>query len=219
MKIGIIGAGNIGGALARRCTGLGHEVAIANSRGADTLGEVAQQTGATAVTAEEAPREAKLVIVTIPMKNVTSLPRDLLSSLGGTVVVDTCNYYPRQRDGLIGEIEDGMPESRWVEAQIGHPVIKVFNNIFAEHLITHGLPAGSQGRIALPVAGDDDDTKGIVRDLVEDLGFDAVDAGSLDDSWRQQPGTPVYGTDLDREGVERALADASAERPAEFRAD
>jgi predicted dinucleotide-binding enzyme len=132
------------------------------------------------------------------------------------IVVDTCNYYPRQRDGRIDAIEDGVPESRWVAQQIGHAVIKAFNNIYAAHLMENGLPEGSAERIALPVCGDDARGKAAVMDLVEELGFDAVDAGTIDESWRQQPGTPVYAADFDRDGVERALAGAPSERPEEF---
>ena len=219
MRIGIIGAGNIGGALVRRFTELGHEVSVANSRGPDTLRELEAQTGATAVTAREAARGRDVVVVTIPEKNVPQLPEDLFAGVGDeVVVVDTGNYYPRHRDGRIAPIEEGMPESVWVAQQLGRPVVKAFNNIYAEHLRDHGRPSGSPGRIALPVAGDDQAAKSIVMKLVDELGFDAVDAGGLNESWRQQPGRPVYATDLDADGVRRALAEASPERPAEFRA-
>ena len=130
------------------------------------------------------------------------------------VVVDTGNYYPRQRDGRI---EAGMPESRWVEQQLGRPVIKAFNNIYARHLLERGKPAGVPGRIALPVAGDDDAAKTVVLKLVEELGFDGVDAGGLDKSWRQQPGTPVYTKDFDADGVRRGLYEASKDRAIEWR--
>ena len=217
MRIGIIGAGNIGGTLTRRLSALGHDVSVANSRGPQTLSELADETGASAVPIELAPQDAELVIVTIPMKSVPLLPDGLLDQAAEAIVVDTGNYYP-QRDGLIAPIEDGMPESRWVAEQLGHTVIKAFNNIYAQHLLEKGLPEGAEGRIALPVAGDDPRAKAVVMDLVEELGFDAVDAGSLDESWRQQPGTPVYAADMDRDGVLAALAQATAERPAEFRA-
>jgi len=111
-----------------------------------------------------------------------------------------------------------MVESRWVEQQLGRTVIKAFNNIYAQHLLEKGRPAGTQGRIALPVAGNDQAAKAVVLGLVDELGFDAVDAGGLDESWRQQPGTPVYATDLDADGVHRALAEATPERKAEFSA-
>ena len=219
MNIGIIGAGNIGGALTRRLTALGHKVFVANSRGPETLAGLAQETGATAVSVSEAARSAELVVVTIPEKNIPSLSRDLFAGVpDSVVVVDTGNYYPQQRDGRIDRIENGTPESRWVEEQLGRPVIKAFNNIYAKHLQDNGQPAGAPGRIALPVAGDDSAAKGVVLRLVNDLGFDAVDAGGLDESWRQQPGTPVYGKDFDADGVRRALSEANQDRKPEWRA-
>jgi hypothetical protein len=219
MKIGIIGAGNIGGTLTRRLSALGHEVSVANSRGPQTLADLAAETGASAVSLAEAPLDAELVVVSIPERNIPNLPSGLLARLaGGAVVVDTGNYYPHQRDGRIDAIEDGMAESRWVQEQLEHPVIKAFNNIYAQHLLELGRAAGAAGRIALPVAGDEEAAKAVVLALVDELGFDAVDAGGLEDSWRQQPGTPVYGSDLDADGVRRALAQASRERPPEFRA-
>jgi predicted dinucleotide-binding enzyme len=217
MKIAIIGAGNIGGNLTRRFAALGHDVSVANSRGPQTLADLARETGARAVTVQDAPRGAEVLVVTIPEKNIPLLPDDLLAGAEGVVVIDTGNYYP-QRDGRIDEIEDGLPESRWVECQLGHPVVKAFNNIYAAHLLERGRPAGAEDRIALPVAGDDADAKALVLGLVDELGFDAVDAGPLAESWRQQPATPVYAADLDAAGVTRALAEASPERPAEFRA-
>jgi predicted dinucleotide-binding enzyme len=135
------------------------------------------------------------------------------------VVVDTGNYYPQQRDGRIDAIEDGALESRWVAERLGRPVVKAFNNIYARHLLERGKPKGASGRIALPVAGDDGRAKDVVIRLLDELGFDGVDGGSLDQSWRQQPGTPVYGTDLDADGVERALAQAKPEREEAFRAE
>jgi predicted dinucleotide-binding enzyme len=219
MNVGIIGAGNIGGTLTRRLAQLGHQVSVANSRGPESLASLTQETGAKAVTVEEAARAGDLVIVTIPLKNIPKLPRGLFKSTpGNTVVIDTCNYYPQQRDGRIDAIEQGMPESRWVEQQLGHPVIKAFNNIYAQHLMDKGQPAGHASRIALPVAGDDTSAKKVVLQVIDQLGFDAVDAGSLDESWRQQPGTPVYATDHDAEGVRKALNEAQKERKPEWRA-
>jgi len=218
MKIGIIGAGQIGGTLTRRFTALGHEVAVANSRGPETLADLAAETRAKPVSIEEAARFGEVVIVTIPEKNIPNLPRDLFAATSDTVVVvDTGNYYPRQRDGRIDGIEAGLTESRWVAQQLNRPVIKAFNNIYAERLLNMGKPKGTPGRIALPVAGDDPAAKAIVLKLVDELGFDGVDAGTLDDSWRQQPATPVYGKDFDAEGVRRALSQASKERKPEWR--
>lgn len=175
MKIGIIGAGNIGGTLTRRFRVLGHDVFVANSRGPDSLRDLATETGAKPVTAEEAARSDDVVIVTIP-------------------------------EGKIPQLQ-----------QLGRPVIKAFNNIYAQHLLERGKPAGTPGRIALPIAGDDAQAKAVVMELVDELGFDPVDKGGLDESWRQQPGTAVYGTDFDANGVRDALARARNERTAQWR--
>ena len=219
MKIGIIGAGRIGGTLTRRLTALGHEVSVANSRGPETLADLAAETGAKPVSVKDAARFGEVVVVTIPEKNIPDLPGDLFSGVPeSVVVVDTGNYYPRQRDGRIDGIEAGVTESRWVAQQLNRPVIKAFNNIYAEHLLKLGKPKGTPGRIALPVAGDDERAKAIVLQLIDELGFDGVDSGSLDESWRQQPGTPVYAKDFDAAGVRRALSEASRERKPEWRA-
>jgi len=218
MKIGIIGAGHVGGNLTRRFKALGHEVFLANSRGPETLTDLAAETGAIAVTCREAARAGEVVVVAIPISSITRLPRDLFAGVSDdVVVVDTANYYP-QRDGHIAEIESGMTESRWASQQLGRPVVKAFNNIFALHLLEKGLPPGSPGRIALPVAGDDITAKAIVLKLVDELGFDGIDAGGLDDSWKQQFGTPVSATDLDAAGVRRALSEAKPDRLPQFRA-
>jgi predicted dinucleotide-binding enzyme len=217
MKIGIIGAGHIGGTLTRRLRELGHDVSVANSRGPDSLADLAKETGAKAVPVAEAARDKDLVIVTIPVKNLPALPRDLFANTPkSTVVVDTGNYYP-QRDGRIDAIEGGTAESRWAAQQLGRPVVKAFNNIYAQHLMERGKPKGAAGRIALPIAGDDAAAKEVVFRLVDELGFDPVDAGGLDESWRQQPGTPVYGADFDAAGVRRGLSEAPPERPEGFR--
>jgi predicted dinucleotide-binding enzyme len=219
MKIGIIGAGHIGGALTRRLTALGHDVYVANSRGPETLADLAGETGAKAVTVKEAARAGTdVVVVTIPMKNIPKLPPDLFAGTSEDLpIVDTGNYYP-QRDGRIEEIESGTTESRWTSKQLRRPVIKAFNNIYAQHLLENGKPKGEAGRIALPVAGDDGAAKRIVMNLVEELGFDAVDAGTLDESWKQQPGSPVYGTDFDAALLRRGLAAATPERQPQFTA-
>ena len=219
MKIGIIGTGQIGGTLTRRLTKLGHEVFVANSRGPASLADLARETGAKPVTVREAARAGEVVVVTIPEGKIRDLPKDLFAGVPDEVVViDTGNYYPRERDGRIGDIEAGMTESRWVANQLSRPVVKAFNNIYARHLLERGRPAGSPARIALPVAGDDKHAKETVMRLVDQLGFDAVDAGGLDESWRQQPGTPVYATDFDAGGVRRALAQASKERKPNWQA-
>ncbi|MFE9999072.1 NADPH-dependent F420 reductase [Streptomyces avermitilis] len=220
MKIGIIGAGNIGGNLTRRLTALGHDVSVANSRGPATLTALAEETGATPVPVEEAARGAEVVVVTVPLKAVPDLPSGILDGAADDVaVIDTGNYYPRQRDGKIDAIEDeGLTESRWTARQIGHTVVKAFNGTYAQDILDRARPAGAPDRLALPVAGDDAAAKQVVRDLIDELGFDTVDAGTLDESWRQQPGTPVYGLQEGRDAVTKALAEASPERPADFRA-
>src|SRR5258706_4175939 len=173
MKVGLIGAGNIGGALAHRLSAIGHQVLVSNSRGPESLAALAAETGATAVGQADAVRGVDLIVLTIPLKKVEDLPTDLFANVPSSVpVVDTGNYYPRHRDGRIEGIESGLTESRWVERRIGHPVIKAFNNIYAQHLLERGLAAGAPGRIALPVAGDDAAAKAVVLKLVDALGFD-----------------------------------------------
>ncbi|MDF2976363.1 MAG: oxidoreductase coenzyme F420-dependent [Actinomycetospora sp.] len=219
MRIGIIGAGMIGGTLTRRLTALGHEVRVANSRAPETLADLAAETGVTAVWAREAAVDADVVVVSIPQRNTPDLaPGIVATARPGAPVIETNNYYPQQRDGRIAALEDGTPESVWVSGLLGVPVYKVFNGIWWKHLLGRGTPPGTAGRIALPIAGADGPAKDTVVALVDELGFDPVDAGPLEESWRQQPGTPVYGKDLDADGTRAALAEASPERPADFRA-
>ncbi|WP_307107984.1 NADPH-dependent F420 reductase [Rhodococcus sp. SORGH_AS_0303] len=219
VKIGIIGAGDIGGTLTRRLRAVGHEVAVANSRDPETLADLASETGATAVWAKDAATDADLVIVSIPQKNTPDLASGILSARKpGAPVIETNNYYPQQRDGKIDAIEDGTPESVWVSELLGEPVVKAFNGIWWKHLLSKGVPAGTEGRIALPIAGDDADAKKIVSAVIDEIGFDVVDAGSLADSWRQQPGTPVYGRDFGVDATVDALAQATPERTAEWKA-
>jgi predicted dinucleotide-binding enzyme len=205
MKIGIIGSGHIGGTLTRRFQDLGHDVTVANSRGPETLDGLARETGATAGTVAEAAA-GDVVVIAIPVRAVPDLPAEAFRD---KVVVDANNYYP-QRDGHIDPLDDkSLTSSRWTAERLpGAKVVKVFNNIRSGHLLSHGRPAGDPGRIALPVAGDDEDAKRTVMSLVDELGFDPVDAGTLDESWRQQPGMPVYGTDRDATGVREAIASA-----------
>jgi predicted dinucleotide-binding enzyme len=200
MRIGIIGSGHIGGTLVRLLGRLGHEVSVANTRGPDSLRELAQETGATPATPEEAIDGAELVVVAVPLKAVPDLP-----SLDGKLVVDANNYYPG-RDGQVAEIDGGMSSSRWLaNHHAGATVVKAFNTIQWSHLLSQGRPAGEPGRIAIPLAGDDPAAKTTVGELIDSLGFDPVDAGGLDDSVRQEPGTPVYGADLDADATRAAL--------------
>ncbi|MFL6520448.1 MAG: NADPH-dependent F420 reductase [Chthoniobacterales bacterium] len=207
MRIGIIGAGNIGSTLARKLTKAGHAIRIANSRGPATLKELADETGATPVTAREATHGVDAVILSIPFGKLPLL-KEALADVGNELVVaDTSNYFPF-RDGQIPAIDDGEVESLWVSHQIGHPVIKAWNNVLAATLAGKGLSAGGQGRIALPVAGDDPTAKKIIMSLVEDTGFDAIDGRSLAESWRQQPITAAYCTELTADKLREALVAA-----------
>ncbi len=217
MKIGIIGAGMIGGTLARRLVQLGHEVAIANSRGPATLRQLAADVGARAVTPAEAARSGEMVIVTIPQRAVPDLPKELFAGVpADVVVIDTNNYYPI-RDGSIPAIDQGAVESVWVSQQLGRPVIKAFNNIGFKSLLEKGRAKGSPERVALPVAGDPRVARDKVLQLVDELGFDPVDAGGIEESWRQQPGTPAYAKDFDAARLKEALAAAVPSRIPEYR--
>ena len=185
-------------------------MAVADSRGPETLSSLSNETGARASAIEGAVRGSEIVIITIPQGRIGSLPKNLFAEPGERITLDTDNYYPngnpdygREADGFIAEIEAGMPESRWVETQLGHPVVKVFNTIFADDLAERGKPKGDPARVALPIAGDNFHFKQVVTQLLGELGFDAVDAGNLDESWRQQPATPVYIKNLNAEQLAR----------------
>jgi predicted dinucleotide-binding enzyme len=209
MKIGIIGTGNIGGTLARKLSAAGHEVRVANSRGPDGVRAFAEEIGAVPVDARGALEGANIVILSIPFPAVAKLPKGLFDRLPGNVpVVDTSNYYPGLRDPQIPEIDAGQVKSLWVAEQIGRPVIKAFNNILANSLAELGQPRGAGGRLAIALAGDDAKAKTTVCGLVDEVGFDPVDAGPLAESWRQQPSTPAYCCDYDALEMRRALAAA-----------
>lgn len=216
MKIGIIGAGNIGATLARKLAKAGHGVRIANSRGPETLRSFGGETGAQAVSSREAVQGVDIVILSIPLARLPTL-RNVIAALPSDVVVaDTSNYYPI-RDGHIAAMDDGQVESLWVSEQIGHPVIKAWNNILAVSLADKGLRRGAEGRIALPVAGDDRVAKQAVMSLVEDTGFDAIDGGPLAESWRQQPITRAYCADLSADELRAALLAADRVRAPQLR--
>jgi len=211
MKIGIIGTGNIGSTLARKLTKAGHSVSIANSRGPETLKALADETGARAVSAREATQDVDVVILSIPFAKLPLL-KELFAGLPDQVVVaDTSNYFPI-RDGQIPAVDAGQVESLWVSEQIGHPVVKAWNNVLAAILASKGLPAEADGRIALSVASDDAPAKKAVMSLVEDTGFDAIDGGSLAESWRQQPITRAYCSELTADELRAALAAADRTR-------
>jgi predicted dinucleotide-binding enzyme len=210
----------MGGTLARHLAKLGHHVSIANSRGPESLTALAAGIGATPVSIVDAAKAGEIVILAIPTKAVAELPRGLFAHMPSSVVViDIGNYHPELRDGRIDAIDRGMLDSQWVAQQIGYPVIKAFNNIFARSLLEKGVPRGTPGRIALPVAGDSPDARTAVLRLVDDLGFDPVDGGDLANSFRQQTGTPAYCRDLETAALRRALAEADRSRVAEYRAE
>ena len=210
MKIGVIGIGAIGGNLARKWSANGHEVRVANSRGAMAAAPFANEIGADAVDIYGAVEGADVVLLSIPFPAVAQLPDDLFERAAeGMVVVDTGNYYPDVRDPRIPEIDAGMTESVWVSRQLGRPVFKAFNSILCHSLSERGKPEGSPHRLAIPVAGDGDRAKQIVMGLVNEAGFDPVDGGSLEESWRQQPSTPAYccdyGAEKTLEGIKAAI--------------
>ena len=207
-RIGIIGAGQIGSTLAKKMSALGHRVKIANSRGAESLSALAQEIGVEAVDFRDAVVDVEFLIISIPQKSIESLPPDLMANCReNLVVVDTGNYYPL-RDGKISELEDGIPESQWVSGLLRRPVLKAFNSIGVSSLADLGTEAGTPNRIALPISGDDSDGKRELIELIDTLGFDGIDAGTLSDSWRQQPGSPVYCTDHNKNDLIRLLKKA-----------
>jgi len=211
MKIGIIGAGEIGGTLIRQYSRAGHNVKMANSSGTGKLKGLALETGASAVTLADVVTGVDVIVISIPLIGILKLPRDLFKNAStNTVIIDTGNYYPI-RDGVIADIEDGMPESVWVSNQLQRPVIKAYNSIFYRSLVNSGLSKGAASRLALPVAGDDKQSKDLVSILVDDSGFDVLDYGSLQDSWRQQPGSPAYCTDLTLPQLKKSIEKARKE--------
>ena len=215
MKIGIIGTGNIGGTLARKFKAAGHDIRVANSRGINGVRAFAEEIGAEPVDIRGAVEGADVIVLSIPLPALSALPADLFATVPGSVpVVDTSNYYPGLRDPNIAEIDQGMTESVWVSKQIGRPVIKAFNNILAYTLAELGIAEGTPGRLAAAVAGDDPKAKETVMSLVNQAGFDPVDGGSLEESWRQQPCTPGYCCDYDADTLRKALLTASKEQAA-----
>jgi 8-hydroxy-5-deazaflavin:NADPH oxidoreductase len=191
--IGFIGSGHIGGTVARLSLAAGHSVVLSNSRGPDTLKELAGELGprASAATAAEAAAAGDLVVVSIPVRAYASVPA---GPLEGKVVMDTGNYYP-QRDGQLAELDSGvLTTSGLLQRDLGGAaVVKVFNNIYYRHLLSLARPSGAADRTFLPIAGDDPAARAAVVAFLDSIGYGAVDDGPLADSWRQEPGTPVYG--------------------------
>jgi 8-hydroxy-5-deazaflavin:NADPH oxidoreductase len=208
MNVGIIGTGEMGICLATKFVKQGHTVLMANSRGPSSLKQLAANIGADAATVEEAIKDKKVIVVSIPSKNVPDLPKDLFTQLPrDVVVIDTCNYYPTLRDGAIPALDQSGIDSLWVQEQLGIPVVKVFNSILATSLQELGRSKGEKNRIAMAVSGDDRKSKEVAFSLVEAIGFDPFDIGTIAQSWRQQPGTSIYCRDVTYEEL-KTRADA-----------
>jgi 8-hydroxy-5-deazaflavin:NADPH oxidoreductase len=211
LKIGIIGAGQIGGTLIRQYSKAGHRVKMTNSSGIEKLAGLASETGAVAVTLMDVVKDVEVLVIAIPLIAMLKLPKELFENTSaGTTIIDTSNYYPI-RDGRMEDIENGMPESVWVSNQIQRPVIKAYNSILSGSLVCSGLSKGDPLRIALPISGDNKQSKDLVSALIDDSGFDCLDCGTLQDSWRQQPGSPVYCTDLTLTQLKKSIAKARRE--------
>ncbi len=210
MKIGIVGAGMIGGTLATLFTRAGHEVALANSRGSETLAETIGGLGpnAHAATAADAASFGEVVVVAIPLKAYMALP---VEPFAGRIVVDANNYYP-QRDGQIAELDAKIATSTGLLARHLKEarVLKAFNTIYFEHLRDRGdTGAPAADRFSIPIAGDDAGAKATLTDLIDQIGFSAVDTGLLADSWRQEPDTPVYGAEVQPDRAVVLIAEAT----------
>jgi 8-hydroxy-5-deazaflavin:NADPH oxidoreductase len=206
--IGLIGAGHIGSQVARLAVAQGHDVVLSNSRGPETLSGLVAELGprARAATPAEAARAADIAVVTVPLKNYRQVP---VEPLAGKVVIDTNNYYP-QRDGHIPELDnESMTTSELLQAHLPtSKVVKGFNHIYAVQLTTDGKPAGTPNRRALVIAGDDPAAKATVTTLLDQFGFDTVDAGPLKEGWRIQRDTPGYGPRRNAEELRKDLAAA-----------
>src|SRR5882762_4915710 len=202
MNIGVIGPGTIGEVIIRKLRDSGYPVKMANARGPESLKDLAEKTGAIPVSVEQVVQDVDILFLAVPQKSIPELPKGLLSKARKeTIVIDVGNYYPF-RDGRIDEIENGLTESVWVERQIGRPVVKVLNTIASKALMAAGRPAGNRDRVALPISGDNPKAKEIVAQLIDRIGFDSVDAGTIAESWRQQPGSPVYCTNPTKEELQ-----------------
>src|SRR5260370_24317225 len=179
MNYGVIGPGNIGEVIIRNLRDVGYSVKMANSRGPASLKDLAAKTGALPVSVEQVVQDVDLLFIVVPQKSIPELPERLLNKANKeTIVIDVGNYYPF-RDGRIDELEDGLTESVWVEGQIGRPVVKVLNTISSKALMAAGRPAGGRDRVALPLSGDNPKAKEIVAQLIDRIGVDYVDGGTI----------------------------------------
>ncbi|MEV8393589.1 MULTISPECIES: NAD(P)-binding domain-containing protein [unclassified Streptomyces] len=211
MKITIIGAGAIGGNLARKLAAAGHDVQVADARGPEAVPADVLGSGARAVALDDAVRDRDVIVLSIPFDRVPELAGLLASVPGETVVIDTSNYYPHL-NGRIEAVDNGQVESVRNAEALGRPLVKAWNAALAETQRTKGVLAGTPGRIAIPVAGDSEDARRVAMQLVDDTGFDPYDAGALADSWRQQPMGPAYCTELTWDEMGTALAAADPDK-------
>jgi predicted dinucleotide-binding enzyme len=207
MKIGIVGTGAIGSLLAEKLSKAGHQVKVTNTRAMPELEKIAASLGASAATIQDVVKDVDAIIFSMPFNAYKDLPKDLLKEVPQDVVVmDTSNYYPF-RDGEIAELGQ-IAETEYISGILNRPLVKVFNNMLEGTLKYKGKTAGAEARVAISIAGDNPEHKKIVAQLVDITGFDTVDAGSLAESWRQQPGTPAYCTELNESELKKALVNA-----------
>src|SRR5246127_319597 len=205
MNIGMIGTGDIGEVIIRKLRDAGYPVKMANARGPESLKDLAANTGAIPVSVEQVVQDVDMLFIVVPQKAIPELPKGLLKKAKKeTIVIDVGNYYS-WRDGRIDEIESGLTDSAWVEKQIGRPVVKVLNSIGSKSLAGAGRLHGSRDRVALPISGDNPKAKETVAQLIDRIGFDSVDAGTIAESWRQQPGSPVYCINPTKEELQQGL--------------
>ena len=211
MKISVIGAGAIGGNLARRLSEAAHDVLIVDARGPEVVATEVLAAGAQTVDPEAAIADRDVIILSIPFSKQPELADHLAKAADDTVIVDTSNYYPFM-NGAVESVDNGQVESVWAAEQLGRPIVKAWNAALAATQQMKGRPAGAPDRIAIPVSADSDGARLIVMQLVDDTGFDPFDAGVLAESWRQQPGTPAYCTELNLEELGQALAAAEKDK-------
>lgn len=217
MKIGIIGTGAIGGTIAKKLVQAGHEVKVFSSGEQHLLEKRAAELGVKPTVIDDITKNVDVVILSVPTIAIPQLDKKLFTDISEKVIiVDTSNYYPF-RDSEIEELKNGKVESVWVSEQIGRPVIKAFNNLLAESLANGGKKTGTDDRIAMAISGDDENSKKVVSRLISDVGFDAVDAGTLSESWRHQPGTPAYCTELNVAELKQALMAGVRDAAADLR--
>jgi len=211
MEIGIIGVGHIGKTLALKLAEAGHKVVVANSSGPENIDKATLATGAKAVTAKEAVENKEVIILSIPLNRIPEIAPLLESVSEEVTVIDTSNYYPA-RDHKIDSIESGLVESEWVAKQLGRTISKAWNAIGAPSFESKGKPSGALDRFAIPFSADRDNDRKIITQLIEETGFDAYYTGSIADSWRQQPGAPIYCTDLTAKEMKDLIYTAERER-------